>query len=120
VRFLDIAVAVLIGTSALSGLVVWNPRPGDSASNTLAVQSELRGYLLAFLRQHGMTWFLRSPPQEVCSALSADSNATVTMSATLGPFSCSGAPPPGAVAAVLSFSLEGSGVTLTAWSGGTE
>ncbi|MDE1852708.1 MAG: hypothetical protein KGI38_03050 [Thaumarchaeota archaeon] len=116
-RFIDVAIAALIGTSAISGLAVWSPHSPDASSQKLALQSELRDRLVAFIQERGVQWLVRSTPAEACSALAGASNSTFSVSATLGTFSCGPEPPPGRVTATISFRLAPFEVTLVAWSG---
>jgi len=41
-RYLDLAVAALIGTSAIAGVAAFSPRQADVASSSLAIESHLR------------------------------------------------------------------------------
>jgi len=114
-RYLDIAIAALVGMSAISGAAVWTPRSGDSASKQLMLQEELRDYVLAYLQQKGVFWMLQSPPESICSELSRASNASVTLSATIGPRSC-GSPPSGTVYVAVNLGMIPEEVTVEAWS----
>jgi len=114
-RYLDIAIAALVGMSAISGTAVWTPRSGDGASRQLMLQEELRDYVLAYLQQKGVFWLLQSPPESICSELSRASNASVTLSATIGPRSC-GSPPSGTVYVAVNLNVIPEEVTVEAWS----
>ena len=115
-RYVDLAVAALIGTSAITGIIAWNPRAGDQASRQLETQTRLRDLLLGILQQRGTTWFLRSPADVVCSYLARRSNSSFGLEATLGSLTCGPPPMEGSVAASLSLRLVPFEVTLVAWS----
>ncbi len=117
-RYVDLAVAALIGTSAITGIVAWDPRSGDTGSDRIAAQTQLRDGLLALLQQRGIAWFLVSPSWAVCSYLSSISNSSFGVSATLGSVSCGSPPRRGSVVASLSMRLVPFEVTLVAWSAG--
>lgn len=115
-RYVDIAVAALVGVAAISAFVVWTPRRGDVRANSLAARTELRDRVAGLIEAKGMAWFLATPPSEVCSYIAALSNSTVHLVATVGGDTCGSAPPPGAVVASLSFLLVRLEVTVEAWS----
>ncbi len=114
-RYLDIAVAGLIGMSAISGIAVWSPKSGDAGSRELMMQSELRDHIVSYLQQKGVLWLLRSSPEVVCSGLSNASNSSLTFAAKVGSVSC-GSPPTGTVFATLPVELGPTEVVLEAWS----
>ena len=115
-RYIDLAVAAMIGASAISGLVVWSPRSGDSVSQTVMLQLELRDRLLGYLQQRGVVWFLHSPQAMICSALAKSSNSSVVMSALIGGEACS-PQPEGEPMATLTLRFITIEVTLEAWPG---
>lgn len=115
-RFLDLAVAALIGTAALTGMVAWDPAPADAYSRRLHLQSALRDDLAAFVQGKGAVWLLRSPRGTVCSAVDGMSNSTVGISVTLGELTCGRPPPPGAVAAELDERLGSEKAAMVEWS----
>ena len=115
-RYIDIAVAALVGTSAISGLLAWTPRTGDADSNRLALQSHMRDGLLAFVRQRGIPWILGSSPEEVCAVVSKASNSSVFVFGSDGGTSCGTPPPTGAVVSTLTFHLLNLEVVLGEWS----
>jgi hypothetical protein len=114
-RYLDLAVAALIGTSAIAGVAAFSPRQADVASGVLAIKSELRDELLAVLQREGVTWLIRSSPQLVCAHLQDLSNSSVTLSGLIGPYSCGPSPPIGSTVATLVFYLMPYQVVLEAW-----
>ena len=115
-RFLDIAVAALIGASAITGMAAWSPQAGDSASRGAAAQGQLRDELLSFLSEPGMAWLIINSPSAACSALSGLSNSTVGVSASFGSYSCGSPPTAGSRAASLTLLLGTNDVDLEAWS----
>ncbi len=115
---MDLAVAALIGASAVTGIVAWTPRPGDTASTTLRIQVELRDRLLAVVQQRGTVWLSTSAPESVCAYLAGVSNSTVGFGGRIGSFECPLLPPPGRIVANLSLNLILRQVVLAAWSEG--
>jgi hypothetical protein len=114
-RYLDIALAILIGTSAISGILVWNPRTGDEAAASSSAKTLLMNALTTFVEEKGMAWFLQSPPEELCAGLASDSNSTFEITGVVGTYRCGPQPPEGATAASLSFDLSAFEVSLEAW-----
>lgn len=115
-RYIDIAVAALIGASALTGISVWTPGPYDAAAKRSSLHAALQGELQGFVQSQGMVWFLRSTSGAFCSSLARASNSTVVFSGDIGGSPCGDPPPPGAVAASLHFTLAAREYELTAWS----
>jgi hypothetical protein len=116
-RFIDLGLAALIGSSAITGIVAWNPRAGDIGAQKLGVQIQLRDRLVEFLQQNGMIRFLESPAA-ACQSLSGASNSTFRLYADLGSSSCGTPPGSGAPSVTLSFRLIPYEVVLVAWSSG--
>lgn len=116
-RYLDIAVAALIGASAIAGLAAWGPGGPDSYAHQKAVQSALWGDLQEFVQKQGTAWVVESTPAQFCAALAEASSRSFTLTGALGGHSC-GAPPAGSVAVGLSFTLGGREAVLEAWSYG--
>lgn len=116
-RFLDIAVAILIGTAGVGGLIAWSPAPGDAAASSLQARSAAREFALRFIESKGVAWFVDTPPPGVCAAIGSASDSTYGLSASAGDFEC--APPPAhAEPARLTFQAMGVAVTVIAWSTG--
>ena len=115
-RYLDLAIAGLIGTSAIAGIVALAPGQGDLASSSLATEVKLRDSLLALLQQRGTAWIIQSTPETICSYLRDLSNSSVTFSGSIGPLRCGAPPPPGRPAASIALHLIGLQVVLEAWS----
>jgi hypothetical protein len=114
-RFLDLALAALIGTSAIAGIAVFSPRQADVASAGLATESQLRDGLLAIIQREGVTWLIQSSPQVVCARLHDLSNSSVTFSGVIGPYSCGPSAPNGSPVAILAFYLMPYQFVLEAW-----
>jgi len=114
-RYLDLAIATLIGTSAIAGVVAFSPRQGDTSSSGLAIESQLRDGLLAILQREGITWLIQSSQQLVCAHLKELSNSSVTFSGVIGEYRCAASPPEGSPVATLVFHLEPYLVVLEAW-----
>jgi len=114
-RYLDLAVAALIGASTVTGIVAWTPHAGDGASDSAKLKSQLRDELLALLQQKGTVWLIRSPPGDICAYLGSISNSSVTFSASIGSNICGPPPPEGALEASLTVNLIPYQVVLEAW-----
>jgi hypothetical protein len=114
-RYLDLAVAALIGMSAIAGIVTWTPGPGDLTSSNMMLESALRDGLLALLQQRGTFWLIASSPYQICSYLQGLSNSSVTYSASLGPYQCNPPPPVASTEASLILGLAPYRVVLEAW-----
>ena len=114
-RFLDLAIAALIGTSAIAGIAAFSPKQADVASSSLATESQLRDELLTILQREGVTWLIQSSPQEICGRLRELSNSSVTFSGAIGPYACSPSPPSGSPVATLVFYLIPYRFVLEAW-----
>ena len=117
-RFLDLAMAGLIGTSALLGMSAFAPRHADMASSSLAKEAQLRDGLLALLEHRGASWLIQSSPETVCAFLLGISNSSVTFSGGIGSLRCGAPPGPGIPVAVISIQLLGRQVVLEAWADG--
>jgi hypothetical protein len=115
-RFVDIAVAALIGSAAITGILAWDPRAGDAGSRSARLQADLRDRALRVLQQKGMVWLVRSPPSQLCSYFDALSNSTFGVSATVGSTPCGDPPKAGSVTARLTVNLDSAEVTIVAWS----
>ena len=114
-RYLDLAVAALIGTSAIAGVAAFSPRQADVASSSLAIESHLRDELLTILQREGVTWLIISSPQVVCAHLHELSNSSVTFSGVIGKYGCGASPARGSPVATLAFNLIPCHVVLYAW-----
>lgn len=116
-RFVDLAVAALIGSSAITGIVAWTPRAGDAGAQRVGAQVQLRDRLVGLLQRNGLVPFLQSP-EAACRLLAESSNSTFRLYATLGPSSCGTPPTAGSPRASLTMRLVTSEVVLVAWSSG--
>jgi hypothetical protein len=114
-RWLDIALAMMIGVSAISGIITWNPRVADAGSHRLMLESRLRDRLVSYLDYRGLPWIQETPPEAVCADLLRLSNS-IALSATIDSFSCGPSPPNGAMIMSLTLHLGVREVTLQAWS----
>ena len=116
-KYVDIAVAVLVGASAITGILLWTPGTGDLQARELATKAELREIVSGLIQAKGMGWFLSTPPSAVCSYFADLSNSTIHLLATVNGTTCGGAPPVDAVRASISFRLVSLKVDVEAWSG---
>lgn len=115
-RYLDLAMAALIGISAVTGVIAWDPRGGDATSRQARTQILLRDGLLDLLRQRGVLWLTRAPPGVVCAFLIGESNSSYGLYASWGSTSCGILPPPESVVASVEVDVGPSEVTLSGWS----
>lgn len=113
-RFIDLAVAALIGSSAITGMVAWSPRAGDAGAQRLGAQVQLRDRLLELFRRNGMSWL--ESPVAACRLISDASNSTFRLFATIGSSTCGTPPRGGSPSVTLSLRLVPYEVVLVAWS----
>lgn len=116
-RYLDIAVAVMVGVAAIACITTWTPAQADQVSRQLQTKSILRDGVVSFVDREGMALFASSSWPKICSALSAASNSTFTISGEVGTSGCGGLPPPGGISVQSTFTVGLRRVTLVAWSG---
>ncbi|HEV2138241.1 MAG TPA: hypothetical protein VGR53_05320 [Nitrososphaerales archaeon] len=114
-RWLDIAIATMIGVSAISTIVTWNPRVADISSHRLMLESRLRDRLVSYVDHRGLPWIEQSSPESMCADLERQSNS-IELSATIDSFSCGPSAPKGAAIMTLTLQLDVRDVTLQAWS----
>lgn len=114
-RYVDIAIAGMIGLSSITAIASFTPRPGDLTSHYALEQIRARDALLAYLNQRGVAWFLESSTSEICADIASMSNGSVDFSATLGSVSCGGPHSNTRLIAALSLNLTRYEVTLEAW-----
>jgi hypothetical protein len=114
-RYIDLALAALVGTSAVAGIASWNPSPGDSAAHQMGVQIVLRDQIIDILQQRGLTQVLQDPAS-FCSYVNGLSNSTFGVYAQTLSMSCGSPPERGAVSSTLAMDLLPSEATFVAWS----
>jgi hypothetical protein len=114
-RYLDVAVALMVGTAALAGIAAWGPGPGDALSAHYRAESAVRAQLLRFVDGKGVAWFAYAPAADICAAVLGGSNSTFGLDADVGSAGCGAPPPPGSATARLSFSVGGKEVNLSGW-----
>lgn len=114
-RVLDVAVAAIIGVSAIAFMLYWNPAGFTSATNQHLEEASLRGVLLTAVSSKGIPWLGIASPEQVCVGLSAFSNSSVTVSAVIDGIPCGPGPASGSVCANLTVPLESRVVVLRAW-----
>ena len=114
-RYIDLALAALGGTSAIAGIASMNPQAGDAAAHRLGVEIALRDKIVAVLQVQGVAEVLQDPGS-FCSYIAGLSNSTFGIHAAFGRGSCGTMPGRGAVSSTLSVHLLPSEVTLVAWS----
>jgi hypothetical protein len=116
-RFVDLAVAGMIGISSLGLLIVWNPQANDLAAGRALERARLRDLLVRFVDREGLVSLQQSPPGQICEKFSALTNATLQVEAEIGSYSCGAPPPPYSNAANLTMALGPREVSLLAWFG---
>jgi hypothetical protein len=116
-RFIDLAVAALVGSSAITGMAAWTPRAGDAGAQQVALQTRLRDSLLGFLQRNGVARLVQSPAATCLRVLEA-SNSTVEFYMTMGHTSCGAPPGSRSQSATISLRLVPFEVVLVAWSSG--
>lgn len=114
-RWLDIALATMIGVSAISGIVTWDPRVADTGSHRLMLENRLGDALVSYLDSRGLPWIQESSPVAICADLESLSNS-IALSANINSFSCGPSPPKGATIMTLTLHLGVRDVTLQTWS----
>jgi hypothetical protein len=75
----------------------------------------MRDELLAFVRQRGIPWILRSSPEDVCAVITRVSDSSGFMFGSVGGISCGASPPAGAVVSTLTFRLLNFEVAIGEW-----
>lgn len=115
-RFIDLALAALIGTSAITGMVVWSPKASDAGAQRLGTVAQLRDRLVGFLQRNGLIQFESS--SDACRLIGEASTPTFRLYAAMGSVSCGSPPEAGSPSATLSFRLIPFEVELVAWSPG--
>ena len=117
-RYADIAVAALVGISAIAGILTWHPGEGDRDAENLRIEAQLRDELLSDVQLRGMLWFATSSLPVICAYLHEISNASLGFSAQVGSYTCYAKPSHGFVTASLALNLVQRQVVLTAWTKG--
>jgi hypothetical protein len=115
VKFIDIAVAGMIGISSIASLLVWTPSTYDIAAQRAAEQVRLRDGLMNVVDSYGLYWLQESPPRGICTALGMMSNSAVTFSATVDGVPCSVPRGPLGVEANLTVRIGARLVDLESW-----
>ena len=114
-KLVDLSAAILVGLLSVTTVVAWSPVQYQSAARGFTQQAALRDTLISVINNLGLVWLQDSLPRDVCARLSSYSNSTLTVTATIGTFSCGHGPPRGAVHSSISLSLPTGRVTLEDW-----
>ena len=114
-RFLDLAAAALVGVISVSLVAFMDPLPFSAASQRCAEEAALRGLLLRIVYAEGLPWFRSATPRQICYAVEAYTNSSVTVSAVVNGTSCRGPPPEGVASATLTLPFVPARVTIQAW-----
>lgn len=114
-RFIDLAVAALIGTSSIAGILAMSPGVGDSNTQSLRAKIALREGLLTFVSSKGIVAITQETFSLLCAQLRTYSNSTVSYGASSGAGSCSAPPPPTSIEVSMPVELGAAKVTLEAW-----
>ena len=114
-RYLDLAIAAIIGVSALAALATWSPSSTNTAADSQMSELHLRDALLAYVQRQGAAWLLSTKTSGVCDSITSLSNSTFTFSAIINSVPCSPSPHEGAVAN-LTLPFDGRTMVFEAWS----
>lgn len=114
-RFLDLAVAGIIGLVVIGAGGALAPGLADAAAASTSEVIFLRDALLAAVEEEGLVRLQLYTFEQVCSWLSSISNSTITFSGAVGGVECSGGPPSGTPFAVLSLDVGSDRLVLRAW-----
>jgi hypothetical protein len=114
-RFLDIAVAAVIGLVSTTAIVAWSPTPYASTSHSYQVEIGLRDLLVKIVEDEGVVGIQRSSFSEICSIAARYTNSSVTVSAEMGGNDCVAGPPSGSIGSTLEIPLYTGQVILEAW-----
>ncbi len=114
-KFLDVAVAVIIGLSAFVSLDAFSPTANVAASYALERQASARDSLSALIASPGVAWLQSASMAQTCALLASLSNNSVVFSATQGAVACRGAPAGAVASANLTLSFPSRTLVLEAW-----
>ncbi len=114
-RFIDLALATMVGVSAIGSVLVLNPSYPIEASSRYSSEAGLRDSLVRIVQSRGLEWFVEAPSDTICGVLASVSNSSVGYGATIGNSSCGPSPPVGATEVELALTNEWREVTLWSW-----
>ena len=114
-RFLDIAVATMIGTSGLAALGVWNPQASDSTAAEAALRIKLHDGLVSAVEAMGLAALSSLPFSDLCTQIATLPVDSYTLSASVGPSQCDPSPPQGLHVESMTLDFGGRSVTVEAW-----
>ena len=114
-RFLDIAVAAVIGLLSTSLIGVSSPAGNDFTAYKEHKQAALRDRVEGLLNSGGLVWLQDARPEDICARLESLSNSSVAFSAVVSAVPCSLPPIRAVASANLSVILPSRTVVLEAW-----
>ena len=114
-RFLDLAVAVLIGVSSLGILGVCTPQHAERTSAVADVRMRIDYGILGAVRRVGIVTLASSGVQYACARISSESNGTMSFSAVVDGHQCQPVPPAGAIVDSLNLTLPGRHLVIEGW-----
>jgi len=117
-RFLDLAVAAVIGLGTVALLSAWGPSYSDHAALQLRQATLDRDRLLGVANRLGVVWMQDASLRDLCSSLAALSNSSLTISAAVNGVRCRASPGVSSISANLTFVFTSRVVVLQAWSPG--
>ncbi len=114
-RFLDLALAAVIGLSSLALMASWGPAGNNAGAARLREEDSLRTDLESLLVTPGAVWLQQATLQEICAKVGSLSNQSVVYSASVDSSQCPLAAPETGPVASISLMLPTRNVTLEAW-----
>jgi hypothetical protein len=114
-KFLDLAVAALIGFGSVAAMGVWNPEQLSAQGTLYSKQASMQEYLETIPSRLGLPWLQQASPDAICSALLPFSNLTIQVSASGRDFVCTVGPPANVPSASIVLMFPRGNLSLSAW-----
>jgi hypothetical protein len=118
-RFVDLAVAGIIGAATVGALIYWSPGPFLDSSHRSRAEGAMLDRLAGLVDSRGLAWFLDSDLSSICGFFASVSNSTILYSADVGGEQCPGTPSSGSASVTLVLPLPSKEVILEGWLAGT-
>ena len=114
-RYVDLAIAALVGTSAITGVLAWSPQGSDRDASVQILEAAIRDELLANVQARGTVWILSASTASLCSEVSSLSNSTFTFGAMVDGEPCAPSAQ-GVVRANVTLAFFARQIVLQGWS----
>jgi hypothetical protein len=114
-RFLDLAVAALIGAASIASFWVWNPGGYGLQSWRAQEETNLDVFLTNHVNTFGLLLLQDANFHDLCMQIVSLSNSTLAVSAILNSTPCAPQPTPHAVTANLTLGFPSRVVVIEAW-----